>query len=386
MKSKAKWEIVVINELRTQWRIFIVFFLIMFVLLTSAISINTLNCMLKDEFEKYIKEYGIDSIDVNTTTEEIISVIESMPVRIDDVSAMLSGETIGININKDYNLDGESIITQGCATRFLKNGNSRDVKYLNETLLEGDSFLEDDNQKAEVWIEKYFADMLGVKCGDIILMKNEDRHIKATVKGIYPLEQTNWSFVTTDKVLDELYGNNNELRNVTFSVDGIENYFKVVNDLKENFISFNSQKEEIRAIMLIIYGAMVVNIIVIMLTVSFCASILKMYYVYRKEFFIITKTQGLSNDNITKIILTLMEMVYVSSFAVALLISPFLNRYLVNSINKIFDGLNMKARMFDKNSLWILSIGIGMVCITCIIKHKTFESDEISESLNKGNE
>lgn len=385
MKFRTKWEVIVLNELKTQYKLFIVFFLIMFILLTSSVSINTLGFSLKNKFDEYIDELGLNFIGAHIDATSKEETIYSTDSKIVNEYAYIYGNVLGFTDEEEMEYNDKDMSTQGWAVKYIPNQENDIIKWVNEGNLEGEMIDEDSNNQCLMWMSDYFADVLNLKCGDNYQLKNEDAAVNVTVAGIYAYDDFGWAFVVSEDVYNSIYTTDGEW-NVELYPNHIIKYFNVISNLKENFIMYDAMEDSMKSIALIIYGVEIIDIIVLLLNISFCVALIKMYYICRKEFFMILKTQGLTNKGIMKMIISIMSILYGVSFAFALVGAPLINKYIVSYINLLFDGFNMKVTYFCSNSIVLFLVGWGLVIASCVIQGKVFISDGISESLNKGNE
>lgn len=387
MKFRTKWEVIVLNEIKTQWRIFIVFFLIILVLLTASISINTLTFQLPKDLESYVTDYGLNSIGIYNLDSDKFQKVDEIPAEVISVYAKIDGSVIGIDTENTYEYKDFILSTDGTAEKWFADKGNEELDYLNNHLLEGKGFYSEDNDRLSIWISDFFMDELNLKCGDWINISNSNGDmIECLIEGIYNQDDFSVPFITTFAVYGFLSENNTYDISVQLRVSQLKNYYYVIRALEDSYISYYSEKDEVESLLLLIYALIVIDVIVLILTVSFSCSIFKLYHLYRDEFYVILKTQGMSNINIFKIIVMLMEGIYFMAFISAIFIAPFLNNYIADCITDIFDDLVVNLNFFDKNCLWILAGNTILVFLTCCVQQKIFFGTGMNEKLSKGNE
>lgn len=385
MKFRTKWEVIVLNELKTQYRLFIVFFLIMFILLSSSVTINTLSYTLKNKFDDYIDEFGINYIVANNISEEKQNVIYDTQSKVRNQYSDLGGNIIGYSDEDEMKYNDMEMSTQGYAVKYIDNQENEMIGWINQGMIEGELIDIESNRRCCIWMSDFFANELQLKCGDKYQLNVENNSVEVLVEGIYSYAEFGWAFVISSAAYEIIDTSGNGWK-IELQPTEIINYFKVIKTIRDNYIFYDGMEDSMKSIALVIYGVEAIDIIVILLNISFCFALIKMYYICRKEFFMILKTQGLSNKGVLKIIISIMSIIYMVSFNMALLASPFLNDYIVDYINFLFEGFNMKTTYFSMSSIGLFIVGFVFVIVSCVMQARVFMNEGISENLNKGNE
>lgn len=385
--SSLKWFTIALNEIKTQWKVFVVFFFIMQILLTALISINNFALNLPESINDYIKKYGVNYISAGSMTTDKLEVVSELGDKVSYAFAVMTENIIGADLDKAYMKGDEYIVPTGYAEIYLKSGKNSVINALNESLIEGDKFHEEDNDAYKIWVSDFFMEELNLKCNDEIEVTCYDgSKIKCEIVGVYNFDDIWEAYITTMAVYKSVQGAENFSAQALIIVDDFAQYFKVINILEENFIHYTSEKDEMKSLVMILYTLIAVDFMVLMISVSFICTILKIYHMYRQEFYVILRTQGLAKKDVVGVIVILMEFIYLAAFFVAECFSPLLNSYLKDSIQEIFENLTVELDSFCINDLVILFVGMLLVFVTCVLQQRIFTKDSIKELLNKGYE
>jgi len=71
------------------------------------------------------------------------------------------------------------------------------------------------------------------------------------------------------------------------------------------------------------------------------------------------------------------------AFLAAMLLAPYLNRYVGNLLNELFTDVKISERVWNSFSLLILLITSGLLWLTCICAQKTYAAPELVELIRQ---
>ena len=377
-KNNLKWITIALNEIKTQWKVFVVFFFIMQILLSALISINNFALNLPESINDYIKKYGVNFISIDSMTIDKMDVVCGIEDKVSYIYANMSGDVIGVDLEKDYMKGEEYVFPSGEAEEYIKYGENSFINAFNECIVEGNGFYEEDNDAYKIWVSDFFMEELNLNCNDEIEVTCYDgSKIKCEIAGVFKYEDVGWAYITNMVVYEQVQGVENFNAQALIIVDDFSEYFNVINILEDNFIHYSSEKDEMKSMVMILYTLVAVDVMVLMICVSFICTILKIYHMYRQEFYVVLRTQGLAKSDVVGVIVVIMETIYLAAFFVAECFSPLLNGYLKDSILEIFENLTVELDSFGRNDLMILFLGMILVFVTCLWQQRVFTKDSI---------
>lgn len=391
MKPHCKCAVIALNELKTQWRCFVLFFLISFILLSALISIFSMTKHIPDEMTGYVKQTGNGSITIDADISNFEK-IEALPLEIVSYHFPYTGSE-AINIPKEMKgeillEDGTFALLDGSALRWLSDERSLRAEIIEEKLIEGRTVEAADNTRQAIWISDQAAKLLNVKCGDSIEFRATSevaKSVSCEVAGIYRQDATIFAYYVTTPLY---YASLDTVKDVRITVvpQNLRNFRNVVNDLQPLCLSVYYTTDFVDSVMMLVYTLYAICAFLCLLLMSIVLSISKGYFNKRSQFFAICKAIGIKNGSLLLIVCIVMQGLLVISFFTAMLVAPLLSRYIINFMEDLFGNIDIPTNVWTPLSFLLFFLVSFLLWTTCILSQKSYRSAHIVELIRQGNE
>ena len=112
-------------------------------------------------------------------------------------------------------------------------------------------------------------------------------------------------------------------------------------------------------------------------------TISRSYFHRRTASFAVCKALGMQNRSMLLTVCMLMQALLSVAFLAAMLLAPYLNRYVGNLLNELFPDVKISERVWNPFTLLILLITSGLLWLTCICSQKTYAAPELVELIRQ---
>ena len=170
---------------------------------------------------------------------------------------------------------------------------------------------------------------------------------------------------------------------VTLAPLNLKDYQNVLAELRANRIFPDEAQEFMDSVMLLVYALYVVCVFLCILEVGMVFTISRSYFHRRTAFFAVCKALGMQNQSMLLTVCMLMQALLSVAFLVAMLLAPYLNRYVGNLLNELFTDVKISESVWNPFSLLILLITSGLLWLTCICSQKTYAAPELVELIRQ---
>ena len=174
-----------------------------------------------------------------------------------------------------------------------------------------------------------------------------------------------------------------ESMQVTLAPLNLKDYQNVLAELRANRIFPDEAQEFMDSVMLLVYALYVVCVFLCILEVGMVFTISRSYFHRRTAFFAVCKALGMQNRSMLLTVCMLMQALLSVAFLAAMLLAPYLNRYVGNLLNELFTDVKISERVWNPFSLLILLITSGLLWLTCIFSQKTYAAPELVELIRQ---
>lgn len=391
MKRCCKVGILAWYELRTQWKGFVFFGVISAILLSAVISIFTLARRVPGEITEYMQATGEGNIVIQRLPLDQLSVVDAMPVKVMDYHiSFLEATAIGLPSNWSpqkvlENGDACSLPRQGGVIRWLPEEHSFHAVHLEQQLIAGRAPARQDDADAAIWLSEDAAAQLGAVCGDTVSFCADStaaQSISCQIAGIYQQNIYLYSYyVSLPLYLQSL--DTVESMQVILAPLNLKDYQNVLAELRANRIFPDEAQEFMDSVMLLVYALYVVCVFLCILEVGMVFTISRSYFHRRTAFFAVCKALGMQNRSMLLTVCMLMQALLSVAFLAAMLLAPYLNRYVGNLLNELFTDVKISESVWNPFSLLILLITSGLLWLTCICSQKTYAAPELVELIRQ---
>ena len=395
MNTKCNRLIVALYELKSQKMSFICFFLISAVLLSAIISCFTLTVQLPDEISDYILNTGYGSLTVSDLRRKDLDLLEQMPVKLFFYAYQtFSPTSIGLPLDVQFTYidesDGEkyeaNAMTSGCVVRWADIDGHNTAEDINQKLTVGAPLSESINSEEGIWLSDNAANYLGVGLNDTISFMaspNETAKVNCTVKGIYTQDSSLYAFYVSHPLFELSDYKYQFLTTAFVAPRSIKDFYNLANQMKAEGWSLSYDKEFIDGVMMLVTVLYTFCVLLCFIEMSIIYSIAKSYYIKRKQFFAMAKALGMSNRDIFFVVCFVLHALITLAFAVALLISPMLNSYIIDFLNSLFSDVSVSSNIFNVYTLSVYVVVSVLLWLTCIISQRFYKSADISDFLKQ---
>lgn len=395
MNTKCNRLIVALYELKSQKMSFICFFLISVVLLSAIISCFTLTVQIPAEISDYIFNTGYGSLQLSSISSGELDRLEQMPIKLRYYEFPLTYSTaIGIPydveftcIVEDNGVEYELFAnTGGDVVRWVSESRYNIINRINENLTSGAPLSESINSEECIWLSDNAAEYLGVGLNDTVSFMaslDEAAEVNCTVKGIYTQDIYLSAFYVSQPLFDLSANKDKYILSAIVAPINMKDYYSLANQMREAGWKPSYDEEFIDGVMMLVTVLYTFCVLLCFIEMSIIYSIAKSYYIKRKQFFAMTKALGMSNRDIFFVVCFVLHALITLAFAVALLISPLLNSYIVDFLNSLFSGVSVTSNIFNIYTLSVYVVVSVLLWLTCIISQRFYKSADISDFLKQ---
>lgn len=252
-------------------------------------------------------------------------------------------------------------------------------------LIAGRAPARQDDADAAIWLSEDAAAQLGAVCGDTVSFCADStaaQSISCQIAGIYQQNIYLYTYyVSLPLYLQSL--DTVESMQVTLAPLNLKDYQNVLAELRANRIFPDEAQEFMDSVMLLVYALYVVCVFLCILEVGMVFTISRSYFHRRTAFFAVCKALGMQNQSMLLTVCMLMQALLSVAFLAAMLLAPYLNRYVGNLLNELFTDVKISESVWNLFSLLILLITSGLLWLTCICSQKTYAAPELVELIRQ---
>lgn len=380
-------------ELQTQWRCFLVFFLISVILLAAMISVFSLTKQIPAEMTDYINSTGEGSISVTLTDFQQLEEVEKLPVNFRQYQiAYMWEDSIGISTQWEPTdmVEGQPVMlsSAGSVVYWVEEDCSDLLTTINAQLLSGRGVTAADNRQNAIWLSRQAADVLGVQCGDTITFTVSSAGAKPVTCEIVGIYHQN-IYLYTYYVSLPLYRaslDSVDIMTVTLVPQNLKDYQNILAQLQEMHLAYDFSDEFMNSVMMLIYALYAVCLFLCLLETAMMFSISRSYFHKRRRFFSMCKAIGMRQRDIFGIVYTVMFCFLVIAFVIAMCIAPFLNQYMKDLLEELFGEMLISINVWNPFSAVIFGITALLLLISCIISNAAYAVPDIVTLIRREND
>lgn len=398
MKPHCKTLTISLTEIKINLKFFLIFIFISVILFSAVISIFGLALQIPAELTGMIAGSRYSRIKVTNLNMDDLEYMESFPSTISYYVEDLNQTQLNVSGIDPTSEENEPIQIQGNIQNWIPNNKNATLKYLNENILNGSPWTEQDNDISEsgavpIWLNEHVADLLSVKVGDIVKLYNKNGNpvVNSVVKGIYSMKLSIlYSYFINVPTYEKLRTaddmttvNAKKPYQVILSPYKIYNLSNIISELRKQYFCVSAEDDVINSLMYIIYTLYILTLFLICVSGGIFNTIIHLYFSKRRKYFGIYKAIGLNNNVLVLITFYVSQIIMTISFIFATLISPFINKYVINIINSLFDEVKINP-VTSISSKLIIYAGITLlVFLICLINKKQYKSLDVLSILKQ---
>ena len=383
------------DELRTQWHFYVVFLLSASVFFASLISILLVTRRIPNVLDDEFADSYINVIEMNKLPAGFLPTLEEMPLKVIAFPTIRS-DLIGIDSSDSENQyyveeyqDSESgeVLTRsfgmsGSTGDVVQDKTHASITRMNEVLLAGDPWTEEDNSTYKIWLSDKAAEMIGCYAGDVMELPGRmNSKISTRVAGVYRRDDREMAFFyVTIPVYESVVPKMMKENRVLLQPDSILQLNKIINEIKSHYYFAKSyNKSVIDGYMTVLFLLYVLCGFIGLMVVGILFATARAYFARRTRFFSLLKALGFR----TRGIMTVVCMVTQGVLAIAFLISQFISPHLLAYVSVCLSDLHFE--MDISTNVWNGTALFGFIAVSvlawaaCFLGKRTFKTAEITE-------
>ena len=367
-------------ELKTQWRIFLIFFVVVFFLILPSMSALILVGELPGKIEKMSEDTGLSELWVFAETAEDLEWLKTQKVsfyqsqKTDDYTFFIvDNEGEGeYEYQSDaelliYPFDGKNLIAELMADH-LAQGNAPSVT----------ASAEDEDK---IWLRKEDAERLGYALGDSVRLSTRKGECVRKVAGIY---YDDFSF-TGAYISGDGFLNYYETESVACRIktEDIRSCVRMIRSLRSQYIRYEGETNLLQSVLAVEYTAYLIMGLLLVLLAGLTYDLMYFYFQKRKYYYAVLKTQGLSNRWFFGINYGLFFLLYTFSFLSSLLFAPAYLKKIEERFDLFLPELGLQLSIRRKETILFYCILLVLVCVICIPVTANYKDDRMGRQLNE---
>ena len=367
-------------ELKTQWRIFLIFFVVVFFLILPSVSALILVGELPGKIEQMSEDTGLTELWVFADTTEDLDWLKGQNVSFyqsqkpDEYAFFLL----------DHEREGGTEYQAGAEMLFYPfEGKNMIAELMTDHLVQGNppSATASAEDKDKIWLREEDAKRLGYGLGDSVRLCTEKSECILEVAGIY---YDDFSF-TEAYISGDSFLNHYETESVACRIktEDVRSCVKMIRSLRSRYIRYDGKTNLLQSILAVDYTAYLIMGLLLILLCGLTYDLMYFYFQKRKYYYAILKTQGLSNRWFFGINYGLFFLLYTCSFSFSLLFAPAYLKKIEEKFDLFLPELGLKLSIWNKETIMYYFILLILICMICIPVTVKYKDDRMSRQLNE---
>lgn len=378
---------IVYNELLVEPLFCSVLILICIFTFACFIGFSNLAFGINDKLCTYSDTNGLAIIMVSGDHESLYHFIDEKEYSVYRIGCPVDFSSLGFNSDYIDKESGKHRYLSGTAERAFVGG-TRTIQQMNRNIIYGTTYDYSDNEGYYVWLSELSANYINAQIGDTISVDTGIKRISATVKGIYLSDKID---ADPEIPISDFYLSAAFLKDF-YLFDYVEVIvpdltLKKQNEMISDFINngfHSSSSSTFETLLHIKMGFYLIAVFACFITVSIMISMTKLYLNRRKSFYSIIRLIGINKVSAMFLIFTLLQFLYSISFAISLVLIPFVYSRLSNSIESLV-GSGATNNMILNSRLILCYLVITIFnAFAVIVCSKDIMTNDLSNNIKMG--